>query len=410
MAGLGRKTFAPGEVLRSADVNGYLMDQTVMSFAGTAARGSAIGTAVSEGMVSYLDDSNSLEVYKTTGTAIAGWEPVNLAQSPNLIINGAYEISQRGIGTTPVRRTATEYGLDRWLSWQFQAGRFSQQVVTGTGPTSRLCMRVSSSSTAVDAGTRLRVGQKVESLNTYPLRGKRVTFSFYIRFNNATFTSSTATAYGNFSAEIGYYTSSTDSNFGTSTSDTNTLFTLTNGSLPTSWTKYTVTGTVPTDANNLHVGFTFGNTGATAANDSLWYEVTDVQLEEGQTATPFRRNANSFQGELAACQRYYFRIAQNTGRYAVGYAKTTTTADITVPFPTTMRVAPTALEQSGSAGDYLLAYQNTAQACSSVPTFQNATTQSSTINFTVASGLTAGNGLNAGPNGANSFLGWNAEL
>jgi hypothetical protein len=41
----------------------YLQDQAVMNFAGTAARGSAIGTAVSEGMVSYLADSNAVEVY-----------------------------------------------------------------------------------------------------------------------------------------------------------------------------------------------------------------------------------------------------------------------------------------------------------------------------------------------------------
>jgi len=47
------------------------MDQSVMNFAGTAARGSAIGTAVSEGMVSYLADSNDVEVY--TGAA---WSPV----------------------------------------------------------------------------------------------------------------------------------------------------------------------------------------------------------------------------------------------------------------------------------------------------------------------------------------------
>jgi hypothetical protein len=41
----------------------YLHDQAVMNFAGTAARGSAIGTAVAEGMVSYLADSNAVEVY-----------------------------------------------------------------------------------------------------------------------------------------------------------------------------------------------------------------------------------------------------------------------------------------------------------------------------------------------------------
>ena len=41
----------------------YGVDQTVQVYAGTAARGSAIGTAVSEGMVSYLADSNVVQAY-----------------------------------------------------------------------------------------------------------------------------------------------------------------------------------------------------------------------------------------------------------------------------------------------------------------------------------------------------------
>jgi len=52
MAGLGRKEWSPGDTLTAADVNGYLMDQMVMVFAGTAARASAIPTP-STGMVSY---------------------------------------------------------------------------------------------------------------------------------------------------------------------------------------------------------------------------------------------------------------------------------------------------------------------------------------------------------------------
>lgn len=61
--GLGRRTFAPGEVLTASNVMNYLMDQSVMNFAGTAARGSAIGTAVQEGMVTYLNDSNNISIY-----------------------------------------------------------------------------------------------------------------------------------------------------------------------------------------------------------------------------------------------------------------------------------------------------------------------------------------------------------
>ena len=68
MAGLGRKVFVAGEVLEASEVNGYLMDQTVMVFAGTAERTAAIGTP-SEGMVTYLTSDNSTTVW--TGAA---WE------------------------------------------------------------------------------------------------------------------------------------------------------------------------------------------------------------------------------------------------------------------------------------------------------------------------------------------------
>jgi hypothetical protein len=59
---MSRKVFTAGEVLAAADVNSFLMDQTVMSFAGTAARGSAISSPV-EGMTTFLEDSNILSIY-----------------------------------------------------------------------------------------------------------------------------------------------------------------------------------------------------------------------------------------------------------------------------------------------------------------------------------------------------------
>jgi hypothetical protein len=54
---MSRKVFTAGEVLAAADVNSFLMDQTVMSFAGTAARGSAIASPTL-GMYTHLEDSN----------------------------------------------------------------------------------------------------------------------------------------------------------------------------------------------------------------------------------------------------------------------------------------------------------------------------------------------------------------
>lgn len=62
MAGLGRRTFAAGEVLTASNVMGYLQDQAVMVFASAAARTTAISSP-SEGMVTYLSDVNALDVY-----------------------------------------------------------------------------------------------------------------------------------------------------------------------------------------------------------------------------------------------------------------------------------------------------------------------------------------------------------
>jgi hypothetical protein len=69
MAGLGKKTFVAGEVLLAQDVNGYLMDQSVMVFGGTAARSSAIPTPT-EGMMSYRTDDDVVEVFD--GSAYVG--------------------------------------------------------------------------------------------------------------------------------------------------------------------------------------------------------------------------------------------------------------------------------------------------------------------------------------------------
>ena len=60
MAGAGFKDFQAGEVLTAVDVDTYLMQQTVMVFASSGARGSAIGTPT-EGMFSYLKDTDALE-------------------------------------------------------------------------------------------------------------------------------------------------------------------------------------------------------------------------------------------------------------------------------------------------------------------------------------------------------------
>jgi hypothetical protein len=65
-----RKEFEAFTRLDASDVNDFLMDQTIMVFGGTAARGSAIATPT-EGMYTHLNDTDSLEYW--SGSA---WEGV----------------------------------------------------------------------------------------------------------------------------------------------------------------------------------------------------------------------------------------------------------------------------------------------------------------------------------------------
>lgn len=72
MAGAGYKSFSAGSVLTADEVNTYLMQQSVMYFASTAARGSAI-TSPSTGMVTYNGTTAQLEYYNGSAwTAVGG--------------------------------------------------------------------------------------------------------------------------------------------------------------------------------------------------------------------------------------------------------------------------------------------------------------------------------------------------
>ena len=67
MAGAGNKLFTSGSILTANEVNTYLMDQAVMRFADEAARTAAFGgvgePVLAAGMVSYLIDVASVQVY-----------------------------------------------------------------------------------------------------------------------------------------------------------------------------------------------------------------------------------------------------------------------------------------------------------------------------------------------------------
>jgi hypothetical protein len=151
--------------------------------------------------------------------------------------------------------------------------------------------------------------------------------------------------------------------------------------------------------------------------------ITGVQWEAGRAATPFERRTQG--QELALAQRYYYRrypidstsaigTVANNRVIATGGTIGTTTAQVETRFPVTMRIAPTALEQSGTLGQYQVYAAGVSTNCSAVPTFTSATQDSAITTYTVASGLTAGQVAFGRSNNitssANGYLGWSAEI
>jgi hypothetical protein len=76
-----------------------------------------------------------------------------------------------------------------------------------------------------------------------------------------------------------------------------------------------------------------------------------------------------------------------------------------------MRIRPTALEQSGTAGDYSIVSGSSTSVCDNVPAFVNATFYSAVASFSVPSAsLTVGNGAGLRNVNTNAYLGWSSEL
>jgi hypothetical protein len=316
----------------------------------------------------------------------------------NGVLNSGFNVWQRGTSVAGV--TAINYTADQWIG--FRSGfTFTRQATGDTTnlPNIQYCARVQRNSGT--SGTSVVVfSQSLETINSIPYAGKQVTFSYYAR-KGANFSSNL----DSLSAQVYSGTGTDQTQVGGYTGQATPINT--GAALTTTWQRFTTTGTIAATATELSINFSYTPVGTAGAND--YFEVTGVMLEVGNQASPYTPATPTYATELAACQRYYFRTAF-PGRYGSGFAKTTTTAAIITNLPVPMRIQPTALEQSGTASDYLLVYQASASACSSVPTFSNASGTVAETTFTVGAVLTAGNGVNAGSNSSNAYLGWSAEL
>jgi hypothetical protein len=343
----------------------------------------------------------------------------------NRIINGAMVIDQRNAGAsvTPTAGTVV-YTVDRWLAFQNQSSRFSVQQNAGsvtppTGFTNYLGV-TSLAATTPASGDINVLAQRIEGFNTADLgfgtaSASSVTLSFWVRSSlTGTFGASIKNSAGNRSYPFSFVINSANTweqKSVTIAGDTSGTW-LTNNGIGLIITFDLGSGsTYKGTANSWAASDLFAPTGSTnvvGTNGATFY-ITGVQLEKGSTATSF--DYRPYGTELALCQRYYYRITPGTNTpFGSGFNASATRHYGQIFFPVMMRTAPTSLEQTGTAADYKIVYLLTATTCSSVPAFDAASVNTANITYTVASGLTAGQGGFAAGSNATGYLGFSAEL
>lgn len=229
----------------------------------------------------------------------------NIPLSQNYLLNSAFDIWQRGAGPWTPSGTYI-YTADRWAIYRDAgvANYSAKQLTTlDTLPSgAKYAIRVQR--TAGDTGTSMYyLGRSFEgSQDIVPLQGQTITVSFYLRIG------------ANFSGSGGfklYFETGTGADTAFTVSPSTPTTTYASLSATTSWVRYSYNFTIPATHNTGRFFFQVPPTGTAGVAD--YFDIWGMQLELGNTATPFRRNQPSLQSELAACQRYY-EIAYGTCR------------------------------------------------------------------------------------------------
>jgi hypothetical protein len=314
----------------------------------------------------------------------------------NAIINGGFDIWQRGTSFT----AASVYTADRWFAGSQTTYTRSRQASGLTGIQYSMRVQRDSGSTNTSGGA---IYYNLESADSYRFAGQTVTVSFYAKAGANYSPTSNALAY------IAYTGTGTDQRRDQSTGFTGEATVASaNVTLTTSWQRFSYTAAIGSTATQIALGFFSLNTGTAGAND--WYEITGIQLEVGSVATSFKRSNGSggtIQGELAACQRYYYRLGTGNGQpLGLCQGETTNIPLAVAVLPVTMRTGPT-LDQATGTNFYLV---RTANANNNFNSFTLESSSTTGAVFYSTGTIVSGAGGRFTTNNASSYVGFSAEL
>jgi hypothetical protein len=243
---------------------------------------------------------------------------------------------QRTTSITGIANTVT-YTADRWFAYSAGSGgsvsvsQVADTTVLGFSNNLKLQRALNNTNTSA-----ISLGQVLETLDCVRLQGQKVTLSFYAK-NGANYSGGALTVAVNHSTTAGNDTAAHLVAASTNWQSVPTIINTTQA-LGTTKTRYQFTGTVPNNATQLGVLFTWTPTGTAGADDSVSFD--GLQLEAGSGATPFEHR--DIELELALCQRYYVRFVEvNGAMFATGVPTGANTQAYSIYLPTPMRAAPT---------------------------------------------------------------------
>ena len=233
----------------------------------------------------------------------------------NILINGDFQVSQRGDYSSASNLVESTYFVDRW-----RTRNTSSMTATKTHSTRKVALNQTSAGTG-----SIRMDQKIEIIDNEQYTDKYMTLSADIKSNDS-------------NARIAVYHQGWDPK--------NTQHSGGGG-----WERLTLTFWTGTLVTGNEFSIQLGIDGDSSANVSIaagaYVEIKNVQLEFGNVATPFEHR--SYGEELALCQRYYQSIGGESiyRRVGIGFPTSTTQGGVVVHLPTTMRSIPS-LTSNGS--------------------------------------------------------------
>jgi len=295
--------------------------------------GTVTGLAVG-GLPDGTVDEGTLATDSVTAAKIpASLENTFVSGRKNLIINGGFDVWQRGTSFSE----SDDYSADRWTDENSGASITITQQSFTLGQTDVSNNPKYYLRWAVTTGNdNSRITQKIENVSTFA--GETVTLSYWAKHSSGTLPTGIKTALRQ--------------NFGSGGSPSSAVYTY--GStitLTSSWQKFTQTFTVPSingktlgtnNNNSLDVSLGWQDGTETAA---YTIDFANVQLEKGSTATDFEYR--SYGEELALCQRYFEKLGNPDGVSGNVFFGITSATNATsargprIDFKVTKRATPT---------------------------------------------------------------------